>query len=135
MLIDARNLPDGRVVVLTTAGAGLYDPAFRRWLPLAMPGGKEDSRIEVIGDHLVRIDGAHLRSIPLASIAQVPSCQTSTVPLTWAIDLVARAVTMFQIAIAVAAISALTKRRKYWVLSMILGLAGTVFLVLGLLAH
>ena len=50
-------------------------------------------------------------------------------------EVFARAVTMFQIAIAVAAISALTKRRKYWVLSMILGLAGTVFLVLGLLAH
>jgi fatty acid desaturase len=50
-------------------------------------------------------------------------------------EVFARAVTMFQIAIAVAAISALTKRRTYWVLSMILGLAGTVFLVLGLLAH
>lgn len=50
-------------------------------------------------------------------------------------EVFARAVTMFQIAIAVAAISALTKRRKYWVLSMVLGLAGTVFLVLGLLAH
>lgn len=50
-------------------------------------------------------------------------------------EIFARAVTMFQIAIAVAAISALTKRRKYWLLSMILGLAGTVFLVLGWITH
>ena len=50
-------------------------------------------------------------------------------------EVFARAVTMFQIAIAVAAISALTKRRRYWFLSMIFGVAGTVFLVLGFLAH
>ncbi len=47
----------------------------------------------------------------------------------------ARAVTMFQIAIAVAAISALTKRRAYWYFSLVLGAAGGVFLVLGYLAH
>ena len=50
-------------------------------------------------------------------------------------EVFARAVTMFQIAIAVAAISALTKRRKYWLLSLILGIAGTVFFVLGLIAN
>jgi Domain of unknown function (DUF4337) len=47
----------------------------------------------------------------------------------------ARAVTMFQIAIAVAAISALTKRRRYWVASIAMGAAGGVFLVLGFIAH
>ena len=44
-------------------------------------------------------------------------------------------VTMFQIAIAVAAISALTKRKSYWVVSLVIGAAGCVFLVLGALAH
>ena len=47
----------------------------------------------------------------------------------------ARGVTMFQIAIAIAAISALTKRRRYWIVSMILGGVGCIFLVLGWLAH
>lgn len=46
-------------------------------------------------------------------------------------EVFARAVTMFQIAIATAAISALTKRKRYWLVSMILGAAGLVFLALG----
>ena len=47
----------------------------------------------------------------------------------------ARGVTMFQIAIAVAAISALTKRRAYWMMSMLVGLIGCIFLALGFTAH
>ncbi|HEX4631938.1 MAG TPA: DUF4337 domain-containing protein [Chthoniobacterales bacterium] len=50
-------------------------------------------------------------------------------------EIFARGVTMFQIAIAIAAISALTKRRSYWFLSIILGAVGCVFLVLGWIAH
>jgi lipopolysaccharide export LptBFGC system permease protein LptF len=50
-------------------------------------------------------------------------------------EIFARGVTMFQIAIAIAAISALTKRRSYWFLSIILGVVGFVFLVLGWIAH
>src|SRR4051795_3071908 len=50
-------------------------------------------------------------------------------------EVFARGVTMFQIAIAIAAISALTKRRRYWFVSMILGGIGCVFLVLGWIAH
>jgi uncharacterized membrane protein YhaH (DUF805 family) len=42
---------------------------------------------------------------------------------------------MFQIAIAVAAISALTKRRRYWIVSLVLGAVGCVFLALGFAAH
>jgi hypothetical protein len=49
-------------------------------------------------------------------------------------EVLARAVTMFQIAIAIAAISALTRRRGYWILSLALGAAGCVFLGLGLWA-
>jgi hypothetical protein len=43
----------------------------------------------------------------------------------------ARGVTMFQIAIAVAAISALTAKRRFWIVSLIFGAVGCVFLVLG----
>lgn len=49
-------------------------------------------------------------------------------------EVFARAVTMFQVAIAIAAISALTKRRRYWFVSMALGLIGGVFMVLGFLS-
>jgi hypothetical protein len=44
----------------------------------------------------------------------------------------ARAVTMFQIAIAIAAISALTRRRRFWALSVIFGFIGIGFMVHGL---
>ena len=41
----------------------------------------------------------------------------------------------FQILIAIAAISALTKKRRFWLVSLVFGLAGAVFLVLGSMAH
>jgi Domain of unknown function (DUF4337) len=44
-------------------------------------------------------------------------------------------VTMFQIAIAVAAISALTKKRRFWIVSLVFGAVGCVFLILGAIAH
>ena len=47
----------------------------------------------------------------------------------------ARGVTMFQIAIAIAAISALTKRRKFWIVSLLFGTAGCTFLVLAAIAR
>lgn len=50
-------------------------------------------------------------------------------------EVFARSVTMFQIAIAIAAISALTKRRRFWLVSLVFGLVGAVFLALGAMAH
>jgi len=50
-------------------------------------------------------------------------------------EVFARSVTMFQIAIAVAAISALTKKRRFWYVGLVFGLAGAIFLVLGTMAH
>jgi hypothetical protein len=50
-------------------------------------------------------------------------------------EVFARGVTMFQIAIAIAAISALTKKRRFWMVSLVFGAIGGVFLVLGFLAH
>jgi hypothetical protein len=47
----------------------------------------------------------------------------------------ARAVTLFQIAIAIGAIAALTNRRPFWFLSMALGAVGAYFLAAGWLAH
>src|ERR1700749_950987 len=50
-------------------------------------------------------------------------------------EIYARGVTMFQIAIAVAAISALTAKRRFWIVSLVFGLVGCVFLAHGALAH
>lgn len=50
-------------------------------------------------------------------------------------EVFARSVTMFQIAIAIAAISALTKKRRYWFVSLAFGVVGVVFLALGLMMH
>src|SRR5438445_10432663 len=50
-------------------------------------------------------------------------------------EVFARGVTMFQIAIAIAAISALTKRRKFWIVSLLFGVVGCIFLVLASIAR
>jgi uncharacterized membrane protein YhaH (DUF805 family) len=42
---------------------------------------------------------------------------------------------MFQIAIAIAAISALTRRRKFWIVSLLFGVVGCIFLVLAAIAR
>jgi hypothetical protein len=48
-------------------------------------------------------------------------------------EILARGVTMFQIAIAIAAIAALTKKPRFWIVSLVFGIAGCVFLALGLM--
>jgi hypothetical protein len=47
----------------------------------------------------------------------------------------ARSVTMFQIAIAIAAISALTNKRSFWLVSLVFGAFGCAFLVLAAMAR
>jgi hypothetical protein len=46
-----------------------------------------------------------------------------------------RAVTIFQIAIAISAIAILTRKKMMWYASMLLMVAGCVFLVMGFLTH
>src|SRR6267378_7212126 len=50
-------------------------------------------------------------------------------------EVFARGVTMFQIAIAIAAISALTKKRHFWMVSLIFGVVGCVFLIRAAIAR
>jgi len=50
-------------------------------------------------------------------------------------EVFAGSVTLFQIAIAIAAISALTKKRRFWFVSLIFGIAGCLFLVAGWLVR
>lgn len=49
--------------------------------------------------------------------------------------ILARSVTMFQVAIAISAISVLTKRRKFWYLGIAFGVIGVVFFAQGLLTR
>src|SRR6266700_4565772 len=46
-------------------------------------------------------------------------------------EVFARGVSMFQIAIAVAAVSALTRKRRFWMVSLLFGALGCIFLALG----
>jgi len=50
-------------------------------------------------------------------------------------EIFARSVTMFQIAIAIAAISALTRKRTFWFVSLVFGLVGIGFLVQAWVGH
>jgi Domain of unknown function (DUF4337) len=50
-------------------------------------------------------------------------------------EVFAGGVTMFQIAIAIAAISALTRRRPFWIVSLLFGTAGCAFLILAAIAR
>ena len=50
-------------------------------------------------------------------------------------EVFAGGVTMFQIAIAIAAISALTKKRRFWIVSLIFGAIGCIFLLLAAIAR
>jgi len=50
-------------------------------------------------------------------------------------EVYARSVTMFQIAIAIAAISILTKKRRFWIVSLLFGSVGCAFLLLGAIAR
>lgn len=50
-------------------------------------------------------------------------------------EVFARGVTMFQIAIAIAAICALTRKRSFWVVSLVFGALGCVFLLLAAIAR
>jgi|SRR5437870_501301 len=50
-------------------------------------------------------------------------------------EIFAGGVTMFQIAIAIAAISALTRKRPFWIVSLFFGLAGCAFLVFAAITH
>jgi uncharacterized protein DUF4337 len=45
-------------------------------------------------------------------------------------EVFARGVTMFQIAIAIAAISVLTRKRHFWLVSLLFGVVGCAFLIL-----
>ena len=49
-------------------------------------------------------------------------------------EIFARSVTLFQIAIAIAAISALTKKPAFWIVSLVFGAVGCVFLVIAWIA-
>lgn len=82
----AAAMPDGRILALTSAGAGLHDPARRRWIGLPMDGASPETDLAVIAGHVARLDPGRLRWMPVAGIASVDSCSASAPAPDWQID-------------------------------------------------
>ena len=80
-------LPDGRLIVATSRGAGLYEPQRHRWLQVRGLDLPADAQLRVITGQLVQIGPDHLRSLPLATMSAPDSCQTEAVQLTWRVTL------------------------------------------------
>lgn len=82
--VDARGLPDGRVFVATTGGLAIHEPRNRRWVRLAGAGVSAGARIEIVADHLVLLDGATARAVPLGALPTPDSCDTGVAQIDWA---------------------------------------------------
>jgi len=95
-LIDARALPDGRIIALTRDGAGIYEPANRRWVHLIADGLSPDGHIELLGAHLVVIDGGSFRNIPVADLPSPESCDAGPQAVMWKTEIAAEQVTLDQ---------------------------------------
>lgn len=81
--VDARALAGGRVFVATTAGLGIHEPQNRRWVRLAGGGVSSAARLEIVADHLVLLEGASARVVPLSAIPQPDSCDAGVATLSW----------------------------------------------------
>ncbi len=95
-LIDARKLPDGRVFALTSDGAGIYEPANRRWVRLIAEGLSNNGHIELLGAHLVVIDRGTLRTVPIADLPSPESCDAKPQAMVWKTEIAAKQVTLDQ---------------------------------------
>ena len=93
-LIDARNLPDGRVFVLTSAAAAIYEPELRRWTRLSDEAGRADSRVEVMSGYLLRFDGDRFRAIALGDLPRQDSCAAGTLDVAWQTDISAKSLAL-----------------------------------------
>jgi hypothetical protein len=83
---DVVQLDASRLLVRTTAGAGIYEPELHRWLSASIPGLTPESRLLRLGAHLVRLDPDGLASIPIASIPQIESCDVTSVTFEWPVS-------------------------------------------------
>ena len=84
-LIDATLLPDGRILALTTRGAGLYVGEERRWLRVQGIPLNSDMRLYQADGHLVAVGGASIRSMPLTAIPAPDSCDAPQIALNWSV--------------------------------------------------
>ncbi|WP_299771219.1 peptidoglycan-binding domain-containing protein [uncultured Tateyamaria sp.] len=84
-LIDATLLPDGRILALTTRGAGLYVGEERRWLSVQGIPLNGDMRLYQSDGHVLAIDGSSIRSMPLNAIPTPDSCAAPQIALNWSV--------------------------------------------------
>ncbi|SFQ97447.1 peptidoglycan-binding domain-containing protein [Poseidonocella sedimentorum] len=82
-LRDARNLPDGRLFVLTEDEAYIYEPAAHRWLDIDIGEMPEGARLEVLGEFLVLAGTDTFRAVPFANIPTPLSCDPEPLDLAW----------------------------------------------------
>ncbi|WP_058243142.1 peptidoglycan-binding domain-containing protein [Thalassovita autumnalis] len=88
--LDTRRLADGRLLVITDKGAGLYDPILRRWLKVTGIKPQRSSYLEVVRGHLLHVvpDGSAKRfqSVLVEKIGDSQSCSDAAVEIDWDID-------------------------------------------------
>lgn len=84
--LDVVRLDPERILVRTGSGAGILETDLHRWLPVRLPPTGPESRLLVLGGHLVRLDPDGMASVPLDAIAAVGACETRTLSIEWQVE-------------------------------------------------
>jgi hypothetical protein len=80
-------LPEGRLMVATDQGAGLYEPDRHRWLRLDGLRADAGDHLLVMAGQLVHVGRDTIQSLPLEAIPVSSSCDTGAITLDWAVSL------------------------------------------------
>lgn len=89
--IDAIDLGDGRILTMTSGGVGVYVSSQRRWVRVSELPVEEGTRFHLSGLWLVAETPVALRTLPLTSLPQVPSCTAPELSGSWETSLSGRA--------------------------------------------
>jgi hypothetical protein len=82
-VIDAVEVSGGRVLVVTTSGAGIYVDAERRWLAATGIISSDDLRLHVASGHLVVTTDRNISSVAIDDLPAPDSCALPRVGLEW----------------------------------------------------
>lgn len=80
------QLAEDQLLVVTAQQAAIYQPKLHRWLAVKLPTLSADSRLLVLGAHLVMLAPDRLASVPLSDILQPASCDTAAADITWSLE-------------------------------------------------
>ncbi|WP_238364632.1 peptidoglycan-binding domain-containing protein [Mesobacterium pallidum] len=82
-VLDAIALDSDRVLVATTAGYGIHDARFRRWIEVALPALRAGERLVLAGGALVALSPTGVRALPGQALAPIDSCAPPRLSLGW----------------------------------------------------